>query len=506
MCGIAGVYGETESDIDPLLDSMTHRGPDGREVVHLTNGSFGHVRLAIVDVDGGQQPMSNLLDDHWLVTNGEIYNHEDLRQQFPDYPFKTESDSEIILALYNQYGVEAVSHLDGMFAFALWDGEGLYMARDPLGIKPLYYGYRDEQICFASEMKALQGTVDRVREFPHGHWYHTNYGLHPYYSVSDVIADGLRSDSPTFDTIRDTLRDAVYKRLMSDVPLGVFLSGGLDSSIVAALVAEKKPDVHSFNVGIADGGEDRHYAQMVADYLGTQHHEYIYTLDEMIAALPDVIYHLESYDPLLIRSAIPNYFLARLASEYVTVVLSGEGADELMSGYHYLKQITSTQALQTELLRITDGLHDCNLQRLDRMTMAHGLEGRVPFLDARFIEVASMVDLDQRLLAANGDHDDIEKWALRKAFEGMLPDEVVWRKKAKFSAGAGSEQSIADLADREIRDSEYRREAERFHQETGNTLSSKEELYYYRIFREHFGADVARLIRRWQDSPTTMVY
>ncbi len=505
MCGIAGVYGETETEIDPLLDSMAHRGPDGRDVVSFTTGSFGHVRLAIVDVDGGQQPMSNG-GDHWLVTNGEIYNHERLRERFPRYPFKTDSDSEVILPLYAEHGPEMVRHLDGMFAFALWDGDGLYMARDPLGIKPLYYGYAGEQIRFASEIKALENQVDRVREFPHGHWYHTRHGFQPYYRVSDVIARGLRSETPSFEMIRETLREATHKRLMSDVPLGVFLSGGLDSSIVAALVAEKMDHVHSFNVGIADGGDDRHYAQMVADYLGTEHHEYIYTLDEMVAALPEVIYHLESYDPLLIRSAIPNYFLARLASQHVTVVLSGEGADELMSGYHYLKQLNKTpDKLHTELVRITDGLHDCNLQRLDRMTMAHGLEGRVPFLDTRFIEVASMVDLDQRLYS-NGSDQDIEKWALRKAFEGMLPDEVVWRKKAKFSAGAGSEQKIVELAEREISDTAFVREGEQFRQETGRELSSKEELYYYRVFREHFGPDVARLIRRWQDSPEAEVF
>jgi asparagine synthase (glutamine-hydrolysing) len=226
----------------------------------------------------------------------------------------------------------------------------------------------------------------------------------------------------------------------------------------------------------------------------------------MVAALPEVIYHLESYDPLLIRSAIPNYFLARLASEYVTVVLSGEGADELMSGYHYLKQLNKTpDKLQRELVRITDGLHDCNLQRLDRMTMAHGLEGRVPFLDTRFIEIASMVDMDQRMYRNGGD-EDVEKWALRKAFEGLLPDEVVWRKKEKFSSGAGSEQAIVELADRTISDSEFAREAAQFQQETGRELTNKEELTYYRIFREHFGPDVARLIRRWQDSPDTVVF
>lgn len=495
MCGIAGVYGTSEEELDPLLSNMRHRGPDGQAVVRFDTGAFGHVRLAIVDVEGGDQPLASEATGHWLICNGEIYNHETLREQHDNYTYQTNSDSEIILPLYERYGVEAVNHLDGMFAFALWDGTGLYMARDPLGIKPLYYGWNNGSLHFASEIKALQGRVDEVCEFPHGHWFHTAHGFQPYYSVASVIADAQRSSTPTFDQIRETLSAAVRKRLMSDVPLGVFLSGGLDSSIVAAVVAGEMAHLHSFNVGIAGASEDRYYARVVADYLGTEHHEYIYTVDEMIDILPTVIYHLESYDPALIRSAIPNYFLAQLASDYVTVVLSGEGADELMSGYHYLKEFDTSDALQRELVRITDGLHDCNLQRLDRMTMAHSLEGRVPFLDTEFIALAVAVDLDQRLPRENG----VEKWALRKAFEGYLPDDVLWRKKAKFSEGAGSAETMAEVAERAISDAEYARGQRLFHTETGRTLSGKEELYYYRIFREHFDPQIAALIRRWGD-------
>ncbi len=495
MCGIVGVFGDTEAELDPLLDNLGHRGPDGRDVVQFADGAFGHARLAIVDIEGGGQPMKNDRTGHWLVCNGEIYNHQTLRQQHPDYQFTTHSDTEVILPLYEQHGVETARYLDGMFAFALWDGNGLYMARDPLGIKPLYYGWNGSTLHFASEIKALQGQVEQIREFPHGHWYHSAHGFQPYYSVASVIAEAQDKATPTLQQIRDSLRAAVRKRLMSDVPLGVFLSGGLDSSLVAALVAEEKDHLHSFNVGIADASEDRHYARLVADYLGTEHHEYIYTLDEMIEALPTVIYYLESFDPSLIRSAIPNFFLARLASQYVTVVLSGEGADELMSGYHYLKDYETPDALQTELVRITDGLHDCNLQRLDRMTMAHGLEGRVPFLDTAFIEVAVAVDLDQRI------HRDssVEKWALRKAFEGYLPHEVLWRKKAQFADGAGSAHSLAAVADRAISDTELVQGERWYRQETGRALSGKEELYYYRIFREHFSPQVAALIRRWMD-------
>jgi asparagine synthase (glutamine-hydrolysing) len=494
MCGIAGIYGETEEDLDPLLATMRHRGPDGQQVINFDAGTFGHVRLAIVDVEGGEQPLANNTAGHWLVCNGEIYNHDTLRQQHLNYDYQTQSDNEIILPLYEHYGVDAVKYLDGMFAFALWDGTGLYLARDPMGIKPLYYGWHNGNLQFASEIKSIQGQVDEVREFPHGHWYHSDYGFQPYYSVASVIAEGQHSPTPTFDQIRNTLSEAIRKRLMSDVPLGVFLSGGLDSSIVAAVVAQEMDHLHSFNVGIEGASEDRTFARLVADYLGTEHHEYIYTVDEMIAILPTVIYHLESYDPAIIRSAIPNYFLARLTSEYVTVVLSGEGADELMSGYHYLKDFTP-DALQTELMRITDGLHDCNLQRLDRMTMAHSLEGRVPFLDTQFIKLAAAVDLDQRIERGSG----VEKWALRKAFEGMLPDEVIWRKKSKFAEGAGSAEMIVEIAESAISDRDYAREKRQFEAETGRALSGKEELYYYRIFRHYFDPQVAALIRRWMD-------
>jgi asparagine synthase (glutamine-hydrolysing) len=493
MCGITGAFGETDAEINSLLDTMVHRGPDGQDTMHWEQGFFGHVRLAIVDVEGGKQPLSDTNDKRWLVCNGEIYNHEDLREDHTTYPFKTDSDNEIIFPLYEREGVEAVKQLDGMFAFALWDGTGLYMARDPLGIKPLYYGYNNGAMYFGSEIKVLRDKVEEVREFPPGHWYHSDHGFVPYYSVASVIEDQEAGSAPSLEEIRAELRDAVHKRLMSDVPLGVFLSGGIDSSIIAALVAEKMDNFHSFNVGLDVGGEDRKYARMVSEYLGTQHHEYFYTQEEILEALPEIIYHLESYDPALVRSAIPNYFLARLASQHVTVVLSGEGADELLSGYHYLKEYKTPQELRTELIRITDGLHDCNLQRLDRMTMAHGLEGRVPFLDTEFIAQASAVQLDQKI-----DTKGIEKWALRKAFEGMLPDEVIWRKKMQFATGAGSDDLIAQLADEEISDAEFERESREVYAATGREILDKEELYFFRIFRDFFGLEMAPIVRRWR--------
>lgn len=497
MCGIAGTYGRTDETIPQLLDTMTHRGPDGRDVIDLTDSTFGHVRLAIVDVQDGQQPMSSPDKQRWLICNGEVYNHDALRELCTDYDFQTQSDNEVILALYDRYGVKAAEYLDGMYGFALWDGEGVYLARDPLGIKPLYYGWQDGVFYFASEIKTLKDVVDEIKIFPPGHWYHSKHGFHKFYDVAEAIDRATHRRPSTFQDIRESLQRAVRKRLMSDVPLGVFLSGGLDSSIISTLVAQDIPGVHSFFVGI-ENGEDRRYSQLMADFLGTQHHETIYTEQEVLDALPDIIYHLESFDPPLLRSAIPNYFLARLARQYVTVVLTGEGADELFSGYHYLKQLESPEAWQRELVAITASLHNSNLLRCDRMSMAHSLEGRVPFLDREFIEVAAAVPLVEKT------HDGVEKWALRKAFEGMLPDEVIWRRKMQFSEGAGSADILKRIAESEISDDEFEAEHARIVLDHGHHMRSKEELYCYRIFCDLFPPQTANLVTTWASEHYTI--
>jgi asparagine synthase (glutamine-hydrolysing) len=490
MCGIAGIHGQSEDSVHSLLDKLLHRGPDGRDVVTLDGGTFGHVRLAIVDVDAGRQPMSSPDGSVWLVCNGEIYNHKALRAECADYAFQTSSDNEVVLALYEKYGTQAAAKLDGMFAFALDDGESLYMARDAMGIKPLYYGWKNGSMYFASEIKTLADIVDEVKVFPPGHYYHSDEGFVPFYRVADAIEAGVHRPDPTLADIRDTLQRAVRKRLMSDVPLGTFLSGGVDSSIISTLIAQDKPGVHSFFVGVDDGGEDQYYSRLMADFLATQHHEYIYNKQDVVTALPEVIYYLESFDPALLRSAIPNFFLSKLASEYVTVVLTGEGADELFSGYHYLKKLHGDE-LQRELIRITANLAEYNLQRLDRMAMAHGLEGRVPFLDLEFVRVAASVPLSQKTL------DGVEKWALRKAFDGMLPDEVLWRRKLQFSQGAGSADVLHLIAERDISDEQYTEARERILRETGRDMRTKEELYTYRVFREVFPANVTKIVMAW---------
>jgi asparagine synthase (glutamine-hydrolysing) len=489
MCGILGAYDKNRGYEQIGLDRIQHRGPDGRSVVRLRNGYLGHTRLAIVDVDGGNQPISNMSESHWLVCNGEIYNHPDLRAQYQDYRFKTVSDSEDILAVYANYGNKTPLYLDGMYAFAIMSEQELMLARDPLGIKPLYYGSDDTAFYFASEIKALQNIVAQVKEFPPGHSYSSKKGFVQYYDIKEVVQDRIVKSSLaiTPSDIRKRMRESVLTHLMSDVPVGVFLSGGLDSSIISALVAEELPHVYSFAVGMV-GSLDLANARKVAKYLDTKHYEYTYTLPEMIEALPTVIYYLESFDPALVRSAVANYFLARLASQYVKVILSGEGADELYSGYSYLKQLETSQDLQQELIQITSELHNRNLQRLDRMTMAHGLEGRVPFLDHRFVEFSFEVPIERKLSFS------IEKWILRKAFEEMLPASVVWRTKQKFAEGAGSAHVFQQLADTEISDRQFRTDRQAIFKETGHSIRSKEELYYYKIFRRFFKASIIQTV------------
>lgn len=495
MCGIIGSYGQTQAPLNTRLELLTHRGPNHIDVAQLHQITLGHTRLAIVDVEAGQQPLQSPDGRYWLISNGEIYNHRAIRDQFPEYPFQTQSDSEVIIPLYIRYGKDAVHHLDGMFAFALYDThtDVLYMARDPLGIKPLYYGYKGDTLYFASEIKALQNLADNLQEFQPGTRFYDGefsryYDLHHYKRVA------LQSTShPSLEEIRSSLEKAVEKRLMSDVPLGVYLSGGLDSTIIAAIVAQRHPGVHSFAVGVEDS-TDLANARHAAEYLGTQHHEAIYTVEDMLEALPHVIYHLESFDPLLVRSAIPNFFLARLTREYVTVVLTGEGADELYAGYHYLKEIDDEQALTEELVTLTETLYNCNLQRCDRMTMAHSIEARVPFLDVDFIELSLKVPKHDKIHPET----QTEKWALRQAFSDILPDQVAWRRKEQFSKGAGSSHMLEAIAEQRISDTEFAEKAASIKASTGLTITSKEMLLYYNEFERFFEAQSVPLVALWR--------
>lgn len=484
MCGIAGIVGEPlrNGDLEIMLSRLDHRGPDDRGKCSQALTKLGHARLSIIDVDGGRQPLYNEDGTICIVFNGEIYNHLALRNCLePRHRFKTQTDTEVILHLYEEVGEKCAAMLDGMFAFAISDADrGLFLARDPLGIKPLYTSRHGDCLYFASEIKALQEVAQDYDEFPAGHCFCADYGLFSYFDLSDEVAIAPVEKNASVE-LRCLLERAVIKRLMSDVPLGVFLSGGLDSSIIAAIAARHIPSLKTFSVGTEDS-EDRAYAVMGSDFLGTDHYERTYTLDDMLAVLPKVIYHLESYDAALVRSAVPNYFLAQLASEQVKVVLSGEGADEIFSGYHYLKDIDGSD-LYTELVQITSALHNTNLQRCDRMSMAHGLEARVPFLDVDVVRFALSLPNDLKY-----GPDNVEKWILRQAFTEYLPEQIVFRRKSKFSEGCGSSLALAAVAEEDISDADFDRNCEL---PDGGILRNKEELMYYRIFSDLFPSDSA---------------
>lgn len=468
--------------MQPLLQQLRHRGPDGSGLCETALGVLGHARLAIVDVEHGGQPQA--YNGMAISYNGEIYNYRALRQQYlAGEKLLTNSDTEVVLRLYANLGPASVELLDGMFAIAIMDDENLFLARDPVGIKPLYLGYDGSALYFASEIKALPAGIERIEVFPPGHWYHSHSGLHRFYHVGQArqLLPAPRTEAEAELRLGTLLRDAVVKRLMADVPVGVSLSGGLDSSIVTLLAREGLEKLHSFAVGVA-GSQDLAAARKVGAFLGTRHHERIYDVQEMLAAIPDVIYYLESFDPALVRSAIPNYFLAQLAAEHVKVMLTGEGADELYAGYDYLRDFAQAGQLQREMEYIVGALHNTNLQRADRMAMRFGLEARVPFLDVDSIAYALALPAAWKMAGSRR----AEKALLRNAFAGRLPDQIVRRPKQKFSLGAGSSQLIAQYAELAVSDADFAAERERLCADWGYTLPNKEALYYYRYLAQAY--------------------
>lgn len=479
MCGIAGALRRQEpTEIGRMLSKLHHRGPDGQGIKHLPGGTLGHTRLAIIDVEGGHQPMGS--DKTWIAFNGEIYNYRALAAEYlKDVTLHTHSDTEVIVQLYRKLGADCVQLLDGMFALAILDGNEFFLARDPLGIKPLYVGDRDGTLYFASEIKSLALVTDEIHEFPAGHWFHSREGWNAYYEIDPSPVE-VRDEVQAIELIRATLKEAVQKRLLADVPVGISLSGGLDSSIVALLANAGTDHLHSFAVGM-DGSEDLQAARKMAGVLGTRHHERVYTEQEMLDALPKVLYHLESFDPALVRSAIPNFFLADMASEYVKVILTGEGADEIYAGYDYLRGYDDPRLLQEEMIAITTALHNTNLQRADRIPMAFGLEARVPFLDVKSVALGLGLPAQWKAHCERP-----AKYLLRQAFSSDLPADIVNRPKRKFSQGAGSFEVIARKAEQEISHQEFSSERERLRHQWNYRLPNKEALFYYRLLLESF--------------------
>ncbi len=515
MCGIAGIWHEQQNlsrwqnpqqrhaTLTDALGKLRHRGPDDLGVRELPaserTAALGHTRLSIVDLPGGHQPFIDQENGIQAVCNGEIYNHLAIRSSTAaEYRYRTGSDCETLLPLYREHGEQAVAQLDGMFAFLIHDGEHFYAGRDPIGIKPLYYGFADSTMMFSSEAKGLVDLVESIHAFPIGHYYHSGTGFVPYYQLPDPDESSWISDeTEILGRIRQVLGASVRKRLMADVPVGIFLSGGLDSSIVAALARPHVQELHTFAVGMEESA-DLQAAREVAQYLGTIHHEVVFDAGALRASLHDIIYHLECWDPALIRSAIPNWFVAQLASQtrsdgqYCKVVLTGEGADELFAGYKYMQSIEDAPRLQAECRSLLAGLHSLNLQRVDRMTMAHAIEARVPFLDTAMIDLALHIHPKLKLHATY----QREKGLLRKAFEGYLPDEILYRTKTEFGQGSTVGDWLHDIAENEVSDAEL---AAAQAEEGSDRPSDKEAVYYRKLFDQRLNAEFAKgTIGNWQ--------
>lgn len=444
MCGIVGSWDAGERlerlrETERRIALLRHRGPDGTGTRAGPRAALGHARLAIMDPEHGVQPHVAEDGRGALVANGEIYNHPALRAGLTGHRFESHSDTEVALHLLEDGGARAVPRLDGMFALAYDRGEELLLARDPLGVKPLYLAESGAgAVRFASEMKALQDAPGPIRALPPGCTWSSTEGLRRYYRVPEVDGD-LADPEAAIRAVRAALERAVHKRLMSDVPLGAFLSGGLDSSAIAALAVRATGDLHTFSVGV-EGSDDLEAAREVARHLGTRHHERVFRVEDIEADLERLLYALESFDRDLVRSAVPTSFTAELAAEHVKVVLTGEGADELFAGYTYLRTLSGSR-LARELQRSLEGMHNLNLQRVDRLTMAHGLEARVPFLDPEMVALAQRIPPELKLADRGGRR--IEKWVLRRAVEDLLPASVVWRDKAQFDEGSGAADLLA---------------------------------------------------------------
>ncbi len=491
--------GVNPEELRSMLDLMVHRGPDASGELEFENvpGMFGHRRLSIMDPKGGNQPINNEDETMSIIANGEIYNFPKLYKSLSEtHNIRTTSDTETVLHLYEDIGSQLVDKLEGMYAFAIADGENLFVARDPIGIKPLYYTENNRGFSFASELKPLAAISKDVHEFPPGTYYDSREGFKQFYSVPDITVE----DEPVdvlIVKLRETLERVVESHLMSDVPLGVFLSGGLDSSITTALSRQiiGKP-IHSFSVGV-EGSPDLEAARMLNRHLDTIHHEYLITVDEVMDKLPEIIYYLESYDQDLVRSAIPTYFTARMAREYVKVVLSGEGADELFAGYRYYKDLDVSDAvMHDELRRSVSTLHNINLQRADRLTMAHSIEARVPFLDREAIEMSMKIPARYKLYGK----PPVEKWILRQAVKDLLPEQITWRKKEQFDEGSGIVDFIGQAIEARFSPVEELRHRE---QPPEADLRSTEESYYHKLFMDVFEHPEAIMsnIGRWAERP-----
>ena len=513
MCGIVAIFNVKESaekmrsQAINMAKKVRHRGPDWSGIYCGDHTILAHERLAIVDPQSGGQPLYTEDRKIVLAVNGEIYNHTDIRSKFEGkYNFLTHSDCEVILALYREKGPDFLEDLNGIFGFALYDIEkdAFLIARDHMGIIPLYHGWDVYgQYYVASELKALEGVCNKIEVFPPGHYYFSMDGeLKKWYSRDWMEFENVKDNETDIAALRKGLEDAVHRQLMSDVPYGVLLSGGLDSSIISAIAkkfASKRietqdksdawyPQLHSFAVGLK-GAPDLIAARKVADHIGSIHHEINFTIQEGIDAISDVIYHLETYDITTVRASTPMFLMARvIKSMGIKMVLSGEGSDEIFGGYLYFHKAPNAQALHEETVRKLDKLHLYDNLRANKSLAAWGVEGRVPFLDKEFMDIAMRINPESKLPKSGR----MEKWVLRKAFEDMLPESIVWRQKEQFSDGVGYSwiDTLKELVQKNITDEQLSNAAYKF---PDQTPSSKEEYYYRSIFESHFPSRSAAL-------------
>ncbi len=516
MCGILGIFNKDEIDVLKTLElskRMIHRGPDMQDyqINSSKNSIITHQRLAIIDLQTGKQPIKGT-NDAYVVHNGEIYNHKKLKEtDLREAKFRTQSDSEVIVKLYEQFGYDFCNKLDGVFSFIIMDNDKMMIARDPIGVKPLYYGKDiDGALYFASEMKAIEDQVIDIKTFPPGHYYTKETGFIKYFKPRWSDHQNCH-DTINYVKLRDALIAATQKRLISDVPIGVLLSGGLDSSLISSITArlmqKEGKTLHSFSIGLDETAPDVIAAKEVAQFIGTKHHTIHFSFKEGLEIINKLIWHLETYDVTSIRASTPMYIMSKYITDLgIKVVLSGEGSDEIFGGYLYFHNAPNADEFQKETIRRVNLLSTADCLRADKSTMAWALEARVPFLDRHFLDVAMSIDPTYK--QPNKKDNKIEKYILRKAFDDKenpwLPDRILWRQKEQFSDGVGYSwiDQLIDYCAQQITDEEM---AEADKQFPINPPTSKEALYMRKIFHHHFPSDsaaetVKKWIPKWQEN------
>ena len=513
MGGILAVIGKGKDPqlVKELSKRMSHRGADESDLHIMENGSIlASERMSIIDLHSGKQPIQGS-KNAWMVHNGEIYNHQELREGIlKQHTFKTKSDSEVIVHFYEEFGYDFCNLLDGDFAFIVVDGDDYIAGRDPIGVKPLYYGLDERgRIYFSSEMKSIADQCKSFSTFPPGHYYTAKTGFVKYYEPE--YEEYENANQPLdLDLIRESLIEATRKRLMGKVTVGVLLSGGLDSSLTSAiasrLLAGSKEKLQSFSIGLDANSPDNVAARKAAEFLGTEHHEIYFTVEEGVEILEKLIYHIETYDIISVRSGVPMYLLAKAVKEKgIKVILSGEGADEVFGGHLYFRNAPSSEEFQKETIERVQKLFTADILRADKSTMAHSLEARVPFLDKDFLDVAIRIKTEEKQPKT---YEAVEKYILRKAFDTpenpYLPSEILWRQKEQFSDGVGYNwvDGLIEFCTSQVSDEQLAGAAIEF---PYNSPTTKEAYLYRSIFHKHYpqvsaAQTVRKWIPKWQDN------